>query len=255
MVASALPPCSSGATTRYTWPSSLSSRPRLTFPAHRARLRGSRSLSRTASQRCGATARSSSRSAVVPEAEGERWRVFLAIEISPAVRATLRGPLDGLALLSASIRVNQVERMHLTLHFLGQLPIPQVEDLSSRLVPIVERHHPIRLLARGVGAFPSLSRAQVLWAGITGSDLPRLIALQGDLGGGLLKAEVPVEDRPLARVARPLGAPERRRLQDWSTAWRDVDLGELPVNEVRLMRSQLGAGPPRYSTLATFPLK
>ena len=151
--------------------------------------------------------------------------------------------------------------MHLALHFLGQLPIPQVEDLSSRLVPIVERHHPIRLLARGVGAFPSLSRAQVLWAGITGSDLPRLIALQGDLGGGLLKAEVPVEDRPfrphltLARVARPLGAPERRRLQDWSTAWRDIDLGELPVTEVRLMRSQLGGGPPRYSTLATFPLK
>ena len=45
----------------------------------------------------------------MPQAEGERWRVFLAIEISPAVRATLRGPIDGLALLRASIRVNQVE--------------------------------------------------------------------------------------------------------------------------------------------------
>ena len=197
----------------------------------------------------------------MPEAEGERWRVFLAIEISPALRATLRRPLDGLASLSESIRVNQVERMHLTLHFLGQLPAPQVQDLIPRLVPIVETHQPIRLLARGVGAFPSISRAQVLWAGITGSDLPRLIALQGDLGGGIRQASVPVEDRPfrphltLARVARRLRAPERRRLQDWSTAWRDVDLGELPVTEVRLMRSQLGAGPPRYSTLATFPLK
>jgi RNA 2',3'-cyclic 3'-phosphodiesterase len=197
----------------------------------------------------------------VPEAEGERWRVFLAIEISPALWARLRPPLDGLASLSESIRVNQVERMHLTLHFLGQLPIPQVEDLSSRLVPIIERHHPIQLLARGVGAFPSLSRAQVVWAGITGTDLPRLIALQGELGGGLRQAGVPVEDRrfrphlTLARVQRPLRAPERRRLQDWSAAWRDIDLGELAVTEVRLMRSQLGAGPPRYSTLATFPLK
>ena len=197
----------------------------------------------------------------MPEAEGERWRVFLATEISPALRRTLQQLLDGLEPLTDRMRVNQVERMHLTLHFLGHLPAPQVQDLIPRLAPIVETHHPIRLLARGVGAFPSLSRAQVLWAGITGSDLPRLIALQGDLGGGLLKAEVPVEDRPfrphltLARVARPLGAPERRRLQDWSTAWRDIDLGELPVNEVRLMRSQLGGGPPRYSTLATFPLK
>ena len=197
----------------------------------------------------------------MPEAEGERWRVFLATEISPALRRTLQQLLDGLEPLTDRMRVNQVERMHLTLHFLGHLPAPQVQDLIPRLAPIVETHHPIRLLARGVGAFPSISRAQVLWAGITGTDLPRLIALQSDLGGGLLKAEVPVEDRPfrphltLARVARPLGAPERRRLQDWSTTWRDIDLGELPVTEVRLMRSQLGGGPPRYSTLATFPLK
>jgi len=197
----------------------------------------------------------------VPEAEGERWRVFLATEISPALRRTLQQLLDGLEPLTDRMRVNQVERMHLTLHFLGHLAAPQVQDLIPRLAPIVETHHPIRLLARGVGAFPSISRAQVLWAGITGTDLPRLIALQSDLGGGLLRAEVPVEDRPfrphltLARVQRSLRAPERRRLQDWSTAWRDIDLGELPVTEVRLMRSQLGGGPPRYSTLATFPLK
>ena len=197
----------------------------------------------------------------MPEAEGERWRVFLAIEISPALRASLQRPLDGLASLGESIRVNPVERMHLTLHFLGHLPVPRVEDLSSRLAPIVETHHPIRLVARGVGAFPSVSRAQVVWAGISGTELPRLVALQGDLGDGLRQAGVPVEDRrfrphlTLARVQRPLRAPERRRLQEWSSAWGDIDLGELPVTEVRLMRSQLGGGPPRYSTLASFALK
>ncbi len=151
----------------------------------------------------------------MPEAEGERWRVFLAIEISPALQ----------------------------------------------VAPIVETHHPIRLVARGVGAFPSVSRAQVVWAGISGTELPRLVALQGDLSDRLRQAGVPVEDRrfrphlTLARVQRPLRAPERRRLQEWSSAWGDIDLGELPVTEVRLMRSQLGGGPPRYSTLASFALK
>jgi len=43
--------------------------------------------------------------------------------------------------------------------------------------------------------------------------------------------------------------------QDWAETWREIELGPLPVKQVRLMRSQLGAGPPRYSTLATFPLK
>ena len=195
------------------------------------------------------------------EAEGERWRVFLAIDLSPALRATLQQPLDGLASLSDSIRVNPVERIHLTLHFLGHLPIDRVEEVTSDLGPIAETHEPMRLLAQGVGAFPSLGRAQVLWAGIVGTDLPRLIALHRDLGGGLRQAGVPVEERrfrphlTLARVHRPLRAAERRRLEAWSTTWREHELGALPVTEVRLMRSQLGAGPPRYSTLATFALK
>ena len=197
----------------------------------------------------------------MPEAEDERWRVFLAIEIPPALRRSLQRPLDGLDSLSEWIRVNPVERIHLTLHFLGHLPIPQVEELRSRLEPIAESHNSMRLVAQGVGAFPSLFRAQVLWAGISGAELPGLIALQADLGDGLRQSGVPVEDRrfrphlTLARVQRPLRAAERRRLQDWAKTWREIELGPLPVKQVRLMRSQLGAGPPRYSTLATFPLK
>ena len=197
----------------------------------------------------------------MPEAEDERWRVFLAIEMSPALRASLQGPLDGLDSLSEWIRVNPVERIHLTLHFLGHLPIPKVEEVRSRLEPIAESHHSMRLVAQGVGAFPSLFRAQVLWAGISGAELPGLIALQADLGDGLRQSGVPVEDRrfrphlTLARVQRSLRAAERRRLQDWAETWREIELGPLPVKQVRLMRSQLGAGPPRYSTLATFPLK
>ena len=72
----------------------------------------------------------------MPEAEGERWRVFLATEISPALRRTLQQLLDGLEPLTDRMRVNQVERMHLTLHFLGHLPAPQVQDLIPRLAPI-----------------------------------------------------------------------------------------------------------------------
>src|SRR5947199_304221 len=82
---------------RCTWPSSGSWRPRSSWTVHRPPRRGSRSLSTTASHPCGATARSPSRSAAMPEAEGERWRVFLAIEISPALQASLQRPLDGLA--------------------------------------------------------------------------------------------------------------------------------------------------------------
>jgi 2'-5' RNA ligase len=84
--------------------------------------------------------------------------------------------------------------------------------------------------------------------------------LQGELGDALRRAGVPLEDRfhahlTLARVRRPLRAPERTALPDWSDRWAGAAFGEIPVDQVRLMRSQLGGGPARYTTLATFDLQ
>jgi RNA 2',3'-cyclic 3'-phosphodiesterase len=196
----------------------------------------------------------------MPADEGERWRVFLAVEIPGEVRAALVGPLTALQPLSEAIRINPVERMHLTLHFLGHLPRPDVEHLQLALAPVALRHRRFRLAAQGVGTFPGIGRPRVLWAGLAGADLPRLIALQAELGDALRSAGVTVEDRfhahlTLARVRRPLRAHERAELRNWSARWDAAPLGDVPVDQVRLMRSQLGAGPPRYTTLATFDLQ
>jgi 2'-5' RNA ligase len=196
----------------------------------------------------------------MPADEGERWRVFLAIEVPGAVREALTGPLNALQPLHEPIRINPIDRMHLTLHFLGHLPRSDVEQLPAALAPVVARQQRFRLAVEGVGAFPDIRRPRVVWAGIAGADLPKLIALQAELGKALRTAGLSVEDRfnahlTLGRVRRPMRAPERVALREWATQWETASFGEVPVEHVRLMRSQLGAGPPRYTTLATFDLQ
>ena len=197
----------------------------------------------------------------MPADETERWRVFLAIEVPDAVREALTGPLQALQPLHESIRVNPTERMHLTLHFLGHQPRPVVDQLPLALAAVAVRHPRFRLTARGVGAFPAIARPRVLWAGIAGEDLPRLNALQAELGDALRTAGLTVEGErfhphlTLSRVRRPLKGPERTLLREWSARWDAATFGEVPVQQVRLMRSQLGGGPPRYTTLATFDLQ
>jgi 2'-5' RNA ligase len=177
------------------------------------------------------------------------------------LRRELRAAEAQLEPLRDWLRLNAVERVHLTLHFLGHQPVAQVEALASSLAPVVAGHRRFALSARGVGAFPSLNRAEVVWAGIGGLELPRLLELQAALGTALRQLSLPVEERrfrphlTLARVGRPLPARARRQLLSWSTQWKDVELGDLPVDEVQLLRSQLGSGPPRYSALATFSLQ
>src|SRR5256885_8077351 len=99
--------------------------------ARRARRPGSQNSSMIARWCCAAPGGSSSRSATVPADDAERWRVFLAIEVPDAVRAALTGPLCSLEPLREVVRVNAVERIHLTLHFLGHLPRTEVEQRSE----------------------------------------------------------------------------------------------------------------------------
>ena len=205
-------------------------------------------------------ARSPSRSAATPGAEPERWRVFLAVDLPDAVRARLQGPLDDLLPLGDYLRINPVERMHLTLHFLGHLPVADVERLPARLDPLVKAHRSFQVAAQAVGSFPNLARAQVLWVGIVGTELPRLMTLQSQLGTSLREAGLTVEERfhphlTLARVRRPLKGGQRKLLTDWQARWKEPLLGDIPVRAVQLMRSQLGSGPPRYTTLSTFELQ
>jgi len=205
-------------------------------------------------------ARSPSRLAATPGAEPERWRVFLAIDLPEAVRVALKGPLEDLPPLADYLRINPVERMHLTLHFLGHLPVADVERLPARLEAVVASHRSFQVGAQGVGAFPTLARARVLWAGMVGTDLPRLMMLQAQLGTSLRDAGLTIEDRfhphlTLARVRRPLKGAQRKLLTEWQARWHEAKLGDVPVTEVRLMRSQLGSGPPSYTTLSTFELQ
>ena len=136
-----------------------------------------------------------------------------------------------------------------------------VEQLQPALAAVVSRHQRFGLAAQGVGAFPAIARPRVLWGGIAGPDLPRLNALHAELGEALRTGGVRVEGErfhphlTLGRVRRPLKAPERDVLRDWSVRWGAASFGEVPVDQVRLMRSQLGGGPPRYTTLTTFDLQ
>jgi 2'-5' RNA ligase len=105
-----------------------------------------------------------------------------------------------------------------------------------------------------------MGRAQVLWAGIGGADLAQLTGLQVGVSEVLRTAGIALEDRfhphlTLARVRRPIRGPSRKLLADWHSRWREASFGEIDVTDVRLIRSQLGSGPARYTTVATFSLQ
>ena len=180
----------------------------------------------------------------------ERWRCFVAAPVPPDLRASLA---DAVAprRTDDALRWSAPESWHLTLAFLGAVDPETVEKVRPQVSRVAGRHAPMRLVTGGIGAFPSASRARVVWYGVEDPD-GRLAALAGDLARSLrLEAGSPFRAHvTLARVRR--GPAD---LRGWlSEASASAPTGTLELRQLALMRSHLGQGAPRYETLVTMEL-
>jgi 2'-5' RNA ligase len=143
------------------------------------------------------------------------------------------------------------DRWHLTLLFLGDVPVDRVPALVAAAAPAVAAAPAMSLRLAGGGRFGSLRRPQVAWAGLEG-DVDPLVDLARRLAAVARSLGLPVEDRPFRPHLtvgrwRP-GRPADGALVDRLGAYRGPS---WPVTEVRLLDSHLGPVP-RYETLAAW---
>src|SRR5215472_1508970 len=190
-------------------------------------------------------------------ARGELMRLFVAIAPPPAVLDELDALVDPLRARRDDLRWTNREAWHVTLAFLGQVD----ESAAARLLPRLERaagrHPSVGLAFAGAGAFPSVSRANVLWSGLSG-DRGALARLAESVAAGASRAGAPPPDKgrrfqphlTLARCRTPadvtglVAALDGYQGQPWT------------ADRVHLVRSRLGATEhPRYTSLADWPLR
>jgi 2'-5' RNA ligase len=148
------------------------------------------------------------------------------------------------------------ENFHLTLKFLGGIDTGRVPDVDKALADAVAGRSPFQLTLRGLGAFPSVGRPRIIWAGIA-DGAAELAAVAARVDHALVPLGFPAEERPfsahvtLGRVRTPRRNP---RLSQALSAAADVELITVPVARVSLMRSDLSPRGARYSELAGHPL-
>lgn len=190
-------------------------------------------------------------------ASGDLMRLFVAIAPPPAVLDELDALVEPLRASRLDLRWTDREAWHVTLAFLGQVDQSAVARLLPRLERAARRHHQVRLAFAGAGAFPSATRANVLWSGLSG-DRGALARLAESVAAGASRAGAPPPDKrrrfqphlTLARCRMPadvtalVAALDGYQGQPWT------------ADRVHLVRSRLGATEhPRYTSLASWPLR
>lgn len=179
-------------------------------------------------------------------------RLFVALEVSAAVRENLAALLKALGAVSPQTRWVRPENLHVTLKFIGEVPETKLGDIRSALAG-VRSEQSVTVDFRGLGFFPNEKHPRVFWAGIVAS--PNLKTLAADIDRATEKPGIPREQRPfsphltLARFEPPR-LPEKLRVAIQENAAREF--GSLRTGELHLIESKLRPSGAEYTTVESF---
>lgn len=184
----------------------------------------------------------------------ENIRCFLAAHLSTeALRALTDVQHDLHARCQKSglrLRWVPVENLHITLKFFGDIPAALVPAIEREVARVVTPEPVVPLDIVGVGAFPNLQRARVLWAGLR-EDTARIASLQRRIEDAMETLGFPREERPYVAhltLARARGG-ETVDVREVASQLAYAPIGRTTVREIILYQSVLGPDGARYTPL------
>ena len=187
-------------------------------------------------------------------------RCFLAVELSASLqRAIGESTSPARKLLGPNIvRWVPEENIHLTLKFLGETATTSVEQIGAALQADVPRYKPFAVELRGMGAFPNVRRARVLWIGLVAP--PALASLQRELDVGTVRLGYVSEEREfsphltIGRVRQNVSSSDLQRIREVLEGYPIQHVGILDVDAVHLYKSELLPTGSVYSKLRSVRL-
>ena len=168
-------------------------------------------------------------------------RLFVAVKIPGEIRRDIWDSTQPLREVGDAIRWVAPEGIHLTFKFLGEVPADREDVVGFALDAAAQGVTPFVLPLGGFGAFPSVRRAKVIWAGCESTSGLRLLQRQ---------VEEKMAEIGFAKEARAfhphLTLGRIRRNADVSKLKELVGLfdqlnfsGDVFVRSVELMQSEL----------------
>ncbi|MGH7381658.1 MAG: RNA 2',3'-cyclic phosphodiesterase [Candidatus Methylomirabilales bacterium] len=182
-------------------------------------------------------------------------RLFIAINVDPALRAPLAAVQAKLKTTAAPVSWVKPANLHFTLKFLGEVPEARLPALQETFRSSVAGIRFILSLA-GLGVFPPRGRPRVVWVGVE-QGVDEMRTLQGRIDEILLPLGFAREARlfqphlTLGRV-RDVG-----RLDALLTVLQGTEIGQVGQMDVRcvdLMRSELHPAGAVYTRVESVPL-
>ncbi|HSG44716.1 MAG TPA: RNA 2',3'-cyclic phosphodiesterase [Anaerolineales bacterium] len=191
----------------------------------------------------------------------DRLRTFIAVDIPSPIQKSIQLQINNLRKIigDSSVRWVSVHNIHLTLKFLGDVSLDDVDTLSRILSTETDNHSAFDIQINGLGSFPGSKRVRVLLNRIKAS--AELEALQRGIESACSKTGFKSEARPfkphltIGRVWHGVSSSEQIKICKTLDGVKIDSLGTARVDSVYLYKSELKPTGSVYTKLFSAPLR
>jgi 2'-5' RNA ligase len=172
-------------------------------------------------------------------------RAFIAIDLSPEIQRGLDEVVGNYRAQLPNIPIRWVaaSNIHLTLKFLGDVSLSNLNMLTDMIQVEISSHHQFDISVGGSGAFPNLHQPRVIWVGVEAPS--ELTAIQNGIEATTGRLGYAREERAfsphltLGRVSRNAATQDIKTISKALESTRIGFLGATCVENVHLYRSDL----------------
>lgn len=186
-------------------------------------------------------------------------RIFIAAKIDFETQNALYNILVKKRNDQRLFRLIPPSNLHITLKFLGQISQDQIQQLIAVVRETGSEFTPPAMKFSGGGVFPTVTRARILWIGLTpGTSLKTVVE---SIESGCEKLGLPRERKPfhphvtLARVARPVGQQDQLLIRDWIESLNQAGEFSYQIKNISIYDSDLSQKSPVYREVFTVKCK
>lgn len=182
-------------------------------------------------------------------------RSFISFEASSDVQRMLTEFQTHLKAAGADVRWEPASKFHATIKFLGDVKESMLPQLVETIEAVFSATPPFSADCNSHGAFPSMKRPRIIWAGCENPDGTLFRSKQG-LDQALLPLGFEIDNREfhphitLGRVRSP------HRIKHLIDMMESLNFEQtiFDCRAIKLMKSVLKPGGSEYSIIHSFPL-
>ena len=181
-------------------------------------------------------------------------RAFLAVEVPEELKMKIYNVIREFKKTDARIKYVEIENLHITLKFFGDIDTEGIDVLSDKISSVAEGFGGFKINIKNCGAFPNTNRPKVIWLGLENDENIRKLHDALDKQFVELGFDRDKKFSTHLTIGRMKSSKGKNEVKSAIGKFSDVEIGEMAVDRIVLKKSTLTPQGPIYENLKEFEL-